>query len=187
MSNAAKKLARQLMADKKKLSVILCLSAVLMLMWGRLMLKQLPRNAVADPPAETQTETSSTSENTSASARTRGRPAAVTIALSDTLARDLFAFDPAEYVKLSDLGNSGDPTGKSGPKRADEQQRLEDEVRQAAQDLVLQSTILGKNPRAMINGRFLTPGSKINGLELREVLPQEVVLTREGVDVRLSM
>lgn len=62
-----------------------------------------------------------------------------------------------------------------------------DAVRRAARGLVLQSTVAGDPPRAVISGQVLQPGERINGLELRQVLPRQVVLESDGVEVRLEM
>jgi hypothetical protein len=53
--------------------------------------------------------------------------------------------------------------------------------------LTLQSTLLGQPPRAIINGRLLVPGDRINGFTLRRITRREVILEMNGFEVRLGM
>ena len=53
MSKVLKQTFRALTADKKKLSIVVVLLAMLLLLWGRLLLKRVPRTAVAEPETTT--------------------------------------------------------------------------------------------------------------------------------------
>ncbi len=53
--------------------------------------------------------------------------------------------------------------------------------------MVLQSTILGERPRAVINGTTVAPGQRIKGFEVKGVMPRRVVLEMNGVEVYLDM
>ncbi|MEX2544239.1 MAG: general secretion pathway protein GspB [Phycisphaeraceae bacterium] len=57
----------------------------------------------------------------------------------------------------------------------------------AAARLRVQSVVGGPRPQAVINGRMLTVGDRIEGFELVSVERRSVVLSYEGVVIRLGM
>ncbi|MFQ5559981.1 MAG: hypothetical protein ACE5FU_05265 [Nitrospinota bacterium] len=60
-------------------------------------------------------------------------------------------------------------------------------VREEAQSLTLYATLTGNNPMANVNGTMITPGDRIQGFTLVHVRQDEVVLTKKGVQVVLSL
>lgn len=182
MSPAIKKLVAQATADKKKLSIMLALVMVGLLLWGRLLLKQVPRTAVADPSETLSAQTDKVIEEARETARKT-----VDIDLPSSLNRDVFALNPAGYARTGKVETTVTQVEKSDPKPADETEQVSVTVLRAAKGLVLQTTMLGEHPRAMISGQVLKPGEKIRGFELKEVNPRDVILEMEGIEIRLEM
>jgi hypothetical protein len=174
MNAALQAKLKSLTANQKKLSALLLLVAVGLLLWGRLLwTQQVPRVVMAHP--EEASGLAPGSEG-SAPANAPAPRATVYVDLPTDLARDLFAAAeaPAPLTPEPD---------KSGPQVADDNQQ----TTPTAKGLVLQTTILGTPPRALINGRLLVPGDRINGFTLRRILRREVVLEMNGIEVRLGM
>lgn len=180
MSESINKIVRQLKADKKKLSLMICLMAFGMLLWGRFLLNKVPRTAVAEPmealavyvPLDTGVEVTPRK--------------AVELTLYRTLTRNVFDLDATGYPRVVKVSADGQVLEKSKGKPVDETEHARS-VRDAAGSLKLQSTMLGDRPRAVISGQVLYPGDKFRGFELNSVHPRHVVLEKEGVRVRLEM
>jgi hypothetical protein len=167
-------LMQKLLADKAKASLMLGLVAVLLLMWGRLMLKQVPRQAVAEPAA------------TAAVSVTRAwAPKVVEFTPPESWSRDLFVVDTGRYAR--NPKNEVKPVAKSDPQPSDE--LLESTVvKKAAAGLTLQTTMLGGDkPRAMIDGQVIEQGQQIRGFTLKKVESRWVVLEMNGIEVELGM
>lgn len=183
------KLRNQLLADKQKLGVMLTLCLVALLLWGRLLMKNVPRTAVADPDQAIAAAVHPTPglHRATADKPTKAAVVVPTYTLSD---RDLFDFNPMHYG-LSDQAETGDkPLAKLEPEKTDEKETERQKrmaVQAAAQQLTLQSTLLGNVHRAMINGVLLEPGEKILGFELTKVQSRQVTLVLDGIEVTLEM
>ncbi len=186
-------------SDRKKLFALLGLVAAGLLLWGRLLTQQVPRTVVAVPPAEggevaaqntAEEADGSSGQIADAQAAMKAAPRRpVAVNLPPKLTRDLFAFDASGYARTATI-TPDEPdirlSGKSDEKPTDDRHQ-DVEVARAASGLVLQTTILGDQPRAMINGQVLRPGQKIKGFELKKVLPRQVMLEMNGIEVRLKM
>ena len=184
MNRPFEKMVRQLAANKTRLSLVIVLVVLTLLMWGRLMLKKLPRNVIARPAAAAASPAGATPSLTVVPST---RDDTVYVDLPDRLGRDLFDLDVQAYRRVPEPVEVPARGGKSLFELADDRLTVAGRVRAAARDLVLQTTVLGDQPRAMISGEFLEVGQRINGLELRKVTDREVVLTQDGVEVRLGM
>jgi hypothetical protein len=178
--NQIKQAIEILSKDKKKLGLVLALMAVGLLLWGRLMLKQVPRTAVAKPAAVAAAANEAPAAVTFASRTT------VHVDLPDVLSRDPFQIDPSGFPRV-EKPEVIQVAEKSDTEPVDEKSEAAALVAKAAHGLSLQTTILGDTPRALINGQLLAPGDKIRGFELKKVLPREVTLEMNGVELRLEM
>lgn len=170
---------------KAQAAFMCALVAVGLLLWGRLLLKHLPRTAIAEP------ETAAVVETKQAAAAPRPR-ATVRFAKPAAVSRDVFTLDSSKYARvvkaeqaLPVVVESVVPE-KSRSETADEQQRIR-EVQRAASSLTLQSTVLGDSPRAVINGVPVTPGKKINGFVVKQIHARFVVIEMNGVEIKLEM
>lgn len=178
------KLKAQLLADKRKLGVMLCLGAVALLMWGRLLIAHDPSKALAS--VQPVTPVTGSPDNPTAVTTAADIPDhAVTVPQASSLKRDLFAFNPSGYRSAKDT-NFGSIQAKSSHKQTDVRERLAD-VRQAAAGLTLQSVMTGEQPRAVIDGKMIGIGDTIHGFTLKKVLDRQVVLEMDGIVVRLGM
>ena len=165
--------------DKRQAGLVLSLTAVGLLLWGRLLLKQVPQTASADEKptwleqAENELVTSSPVNQQ-----------LVELAEPPTPTRDPFLLDPNHYkIKLSE--DSGLKQAKSEEQATDEMQRMA--VVKAAAGLRLQSITQGEVPAAFINGRLIRLGGSIEGFTLLSCDERSAVLEKHGTKVRLGM
>lgn len=185
------RIKRQLIADRKKVGAMLCLLSVALLLWGRLLLKDVPRTAVAQPGAAVAAMDSAPPASSSAKS-SADKNARIEIVLPQfpMSHRDLFAFDPDYFPTVETPVGNTSVVDKSASKSTDDsfrQQQLELAVQAQAKSLTLQSTLLGDVSRAMINGNLLEAGQSIQGFVLKEVRSRAVVLEKDGVEVILEM
>ena len=173
MSPRIRRLMRRLTADKRKLGVMLGLAAVSLLLWGRLILKDVPRTVSANDWA-------------AASSDPFGGPReTVYLDLPPDLKRNLFVFDPKPYKRTK--SEEDDPDGpKTQDPAADESARRAAIVKDA-RELRLASVVSGSKPHAMINGLLVMPGQKIEGFTLLQVSERTVMLEKDGIRIRLRM
>jgi hypothetical protein len=192
MSTDLRKLKRKLMRDKRKLAMLVTLAAFGLLLWGRLLLKQTPRTATAEPGASLAVSTGEDGGYANGDdGRYVGRDVVV-VAMQDRVRRDLFAFDPSFYPKIAVEEEAGidDVPAKSSVNQTDESEReaqKEAAVLAAARNLELQSTMMGANSRALINGTLLKAGEQIKGFTVKAVRNREAILEKDGVEIRLEM
>jgi len=157
------------------------LITVMLLMWGRLLLKEVPRVSSADPipiqqPTAPQPATELTEEN----------QAVVDISGITPLSRDLFDFDPSPYnrTQLPDFPNEQlRPEPESPDSEADVAL-----LRKQVNRLQLQSLMGGNPPVVMIDGRVLTTGDSVNGFQISAIdFSQGTVdFTQDGHTFRLK-
>lgn len=168
----------QLTADKKKLGLIVVLVAVGLLMWGRLLLKQVPQTASANDGPEVAVETGNSSDALDT------KRSLVSLDIPQSLQRDLFLLDPSRYSPTSNK-NDDDDDQKSLSLSTDES--LQTAVVNAARGLQLQSVTLGDVPAAFINGRLVRVNGEIDGFKLLHCDERSAVLIRQGIKVRIKI
>jgi hypothetical protein len=177
-----RQLAKKLTADKKKLSIMVSLAAVMLLLWGRLLLKEIPRTAVANPTLSPVADTF----DPQAMAESKMMLAKVEVDLPQTLSRDLFTLNLAGYVSTQARPIVQVTAEKSDTKPSDEKLKAQ-QVHQAANGLKLQTTINAKEPLALINGHLLREGDSIDGFVLIKILHRHVILKMNGIEINLEM
>ena len=173
------RLIATLTADKKKLMMMLALVMVGLLLWGRLLLKPVPRSAIADPDPKITDVGDGPSNNQS---RPHVDRPTVFVDLSDHAVRDIFAMDSSFYERIqSDTENTGPE--KSDPGNAD---NTEDPDRpQLGLDELTLDALMGNV--VVINGQVVKPGRKIGGWELIKIGHRHVVLQWKDEQVELKM
>jgi hypothetical protein len=168
-------------ADKRKLSLMLALLCLGLLLWGRLLIKDVPRTAEADGLAVASTvavtPVTSTKEQTV-------RPL-VEVSLTRQPHRDPFEINEEGYEKV-ERPKVVVAAPKSEPKQADEPD-IKSLVNKAAANLKLQSVMLGDKPRALINGELVSPGQRIDGFEVKQIRNRQVTLEKSGIVIVLDM
>jgi hypothetical protein len=177
-----KQLLRRLTADKKKLSVMVGLLAVLMLLWGRLILKEVPRTATASPDVTQVSSLFKTAPRLEPSEAVHK----VEMQAPAEVSRDLFAINTDAYATLKIKPVVEQVAAKSVDDSSDEHVKVA-AVMQAVKGLRLQTTMQGPQPLALINGQLIQVGQSIRGFALVEVLPRQVILRMNGIDIHLEM
>jgi len=193
-------------ADRRKSAILAVMMVVMLIVWGRLLFKSDPSIAAASQ-MEIVPELAATAGGARAARDAVVEPAIekptaavnpvdVTDASREP-ARDLFAvswdsFQPALTTNAADV-EPGKPHGFWGRVRAAahaeslrQRQRAEN-VRHQAGALVVQSTVIGREPAAMISGRLVHVGERIGDFELVEITARRVVVRKDGIRVILSM
>ena len=170
---------KQMVADKKKSGAMIALLAIGLLLWGRLLLKDVPKTATAVPKSTAADHARDTLE------LVRDPSPRVEVDWPADLPRDLFALDPSRY-RRTPTDDTGEIEEKSPRSLTDKEVQIE-ALRRRARGLTLQSVITGGEPRAMINGRFMKIGQSVDGFELLEIHERSVILRMQDVKLRLSM
>lgn len=164
--------------DKKQTGMVLGLAAVGLLLWGRLLLKQVPQTASAGekPAWLVEVESEAKPHN--------DQRVEVRLTIPRVLGRDPFRLDAEKYKRtLSEETLVSE--AKYEEVVTDEAKRMA--VVNAAEELRLQSITQGEVPAAFINGRLIRIGSSINGFKLLSCDERSAVLEMHGVKVRLGM
>jgi len=173
-----KQLIEELKSDRKKLGVVVGLVAVGMLMWGRLLLKQVPKTASATDGNQAV----AASDAVDASAKRMRQT--ITLTQPAQMDRDLFLLDPSRYSRTP---NHSDEEFSEKLPGLTSDGALQMAVVQAAVELELQSVTQGDVPAAFINGRLIRVGQSIEGFVLLECDERTAVLERGGIKVRIKM
>ena len=176
-------LIKQLKADRKKAGMLLGLVAMGLLLWGRLLFSDgVPRTAMAVPSlAVPAAENAARADNS-------GPRRDVAATLHTTVTRDLFKIDPAAFPKAEEPEPQKVVVqAKSAPEAVDEQTETRRVVALEAKSLKLKSTLLGSQPRAVINGKLLAKGDTVAGFEVVDVRSRQVTVRKNGVLVELEM
>jgi hypothetical protein len=171
----------QLLAQRRKFGIIMLLFTVALLLWGRLLLKAVPRTATAEPDI-VDSIAAGAADNQNQSVKNRR---VIQVDLPAQARRDLFSFDSTGY-RAAEVRPTEEIVGKSGPLPVDQDEQLA-EVREAAAGLTLQSTVPGEQPYAVINGMVVKVGDEYNGMRLIDVQNRTVLMEYRGLRFRLGM
>jgi hypothetical protein len=190
--------------DPKKAGALVVLVAVMGGMWAKTLLQQQPASAAAgiasltpaaDPltPASSQSPTSNKDRTISS-----GRPAWSSVNLAPAT-RNLFRIDFERYERFGknenpaattqQSGISNDPA-KSGPSPADlkkERQILAANLQSQAAQLRLQTTVMGAEPRALVNGNLVGEGDMVASFRVMKITARGMVIEREGIRLEIQM
>ena len=169
----------ELKASPAKSGVIVVLLACGLLLWGRLLLKEVPRTASANDPIVLNFKAIDQANRAAGLS-----PGALKLEEPPPLARDLFGLDPSRYRRTTGQQEQG-----SGAKTdaLGTEDTLRAAVVSAARHLRMTSVIEGEDPVVMINNRPLRRGDTIEGFTVIQLERRSVVLEKQGVKVRLSL
>ena len=182
-NSAAAKLFNQLAAEKKKTVMAICLIALMVFMWLRVLGKKTPKTtsaAVTAQPGQKNVAQTDSQLNISFVELPiiKGR--------NDGLTRDFFASN-----NWQGFLNEGGYENLSSSREVNEVVKL------AAGSLKLQAIELGKNPRAFIDGKLLSVGDKLfvadgggsNKYEFEVIkIEQNMVFMKSGqIEVKLKL
>ncbi len=176
---------RKLTADKKKFGIMVVLLAVGLLMWGRLLLRQVPRTATAVPDRVQVVTTLPNKTSAHPVKKTVDAWETVTYRPPGSTPRNLFQYDPRPY-KRTTMEVDGVDIAKLPEEASDEAFRIA-AVRKAAAGLTLQSVMKNQVPHAIINGQLVKSGERIEGFEIVQIADRTVLLKKDGIVVRIGM
>jgi hypothetical protein len=185
LSTLQDKLLAQYRAQPGKVMVLAGMSVFGLLLWGRLLLKDPPRVATAEPGTPAAAEVSSTAASGTSS--TTGSSVAV-IQEGPEIRVTVPREGPRDLFRLPQVAQSPEPdeaAPQSRPESTDTPRRIR--VRDLASGLRLQAVMLGREPRAVINGSTLREGQSVEGFRLLRVERRHVDLDMDGVVVRLGL
>jgi hypothetical protein len=141
----------RLAAEKKKTVIAVCLIAVMILMWVRLLVKKGPQSAAAAETAEV------TDRHTGPELKVSFIELPKVAGRNDVLTRDFFTAGNWQDFEGGAEGNSGGMKEVSVvPKDGSEET-----ISRVAGKLRLEAIVLGENPRAFINDKLLSAGDKL--------------------------
>jgi len=180
-----------LLADRKKLGMMVALLAVALLLWGRLLLKRVPQTAVADPNAIVVLDADGNVIAEKDKDDKKVDPKAferkvVIVEIPSFITRDIFA-PGGRFTQATDETGNETSQEKSVDDSADREMQRRMAVRAAATGLTLRTTVEGDKPLALINDKLVAPGEPINGFTLIRVGGRWVLLEMNGIYVRLEM
>jgi ADP-ribose pyrophosphatase YjhB (NUDIX family) len=145
------RIAGRLAAEKKKTVIAVCLIAVMILMWVRLLVKKGPQNAVASETAE------ETAVQTNPELKISFIELPKVTGRNDALTKDFFTVSNWQDFAAGREGNSGGIKEVSVVPR----DGSEETISRVAGKLRLEAIVEGENPRAFINDKLLSVGDKL--------------------------
>jgi hypothetical protein len=185
--------AETLRQDPRKALLLTGLGAVMLVLWGRLLF-----GGGAVRPAGAAIAPDATKSNATDSPAPGGRGAGVAASLNAWLAapismpdRNVFAIKLDYFQQDGPRGDGiSDRLAKSAGSEADqkkERQILIENLRTQAAGLQLQSTVMGAEPRAMVNGTLVGEGDVVAGFRVEKIEPRCIIVEREGIRLQIAM
>lgn len=197
------KIARAMAQDPKKAVVLSVLLTVMGVMWARVMFngKTGPSSAVAASSAEASTD-AKMAISTANNDRIRAELNTWLAGDAPPVARNLFAvkFDyfqqdasrAGQTLRAPEGDGFWDKLAKSMTVQADqkeEQRILIENLRLQAAQLRVQSTMMGAQPKALINDSLVGEGDVVAKSEFRvlKIEPRRIVVERKGIKLAIEM
>jgi hypothetical protein len=191
-------------ADPKKTGVLSVLVIVLLVVVGRLVLsggKSLPNSAAA-ATAAVQANTAKFGTATPApQQQNRTAMAAMqkwALAPVPAVSRNLFAvkieYFPVDGSRTLPLAQTDDGfwqrLEKSMALQADQRDKRENLIanfKDEAAKLRLESTMMGPQPKAMVNGELVGEGSVVANFRIDQIEARRIIVEREGIRLEIDM
>ena len=166
---AASRLFSRLAAEKKKTVIAVCLIALMVFMWARVLAKKTPQSAEAAATAREAGQSNSEFKISFIELpKIKGR--------HDVLATDFFAANGWRNFTRDAEGKNLTGVREVSVVSGDDSEEV---IRRVAQKLKLEAIGLGKNPRAFINNKLLSVGDKLLISEGADMYECEVVEIEE--------
>jgi len=194
---------QSLMADPKKTGFLSVLVVVLLVMVGRMVLsnsgKSLPSSAAA---ASTSNANSTFAPTITAPAAPNRSAVAAMQKWADApvppVSRNLFAvkieYFPVDGSRTSPLPQSDDGfwqrLEKSMALQADQRDKRENLIanfKDEAAKLRLESTMIGPQPKAMVNGELVGEGNVVASFRIVKIETRRIIVEREGIRLEIQM
>lgn len=182
MSNALKKFAKRITANRKQFGIMVALVAVAAFMWGKLILQSAPRSASANVSL-VKKATSPGADSEAQAPATTGRQK-VEVTLSVHSKRDLFRMNMQEFVRIEPSKVIAAPN--SPAQKSDEARRAE--MLAKLTTLKLNSTIMQDEPKALLNGKLFQTGSEpLEGFKVTRITQFSVYLKHSDWDEEFEL
>jgi len=185
----------ELQRDKKKAVILGVLFLITVTLFGKMLLKGSPAPAAADKPAgASPSDSQGGPENDAPKSPPigRGLPDSVTDRavipenLSDMITRDIFRPDEKSFPLVKpDKAKVIKP--KTGSKRVTDKEAKQKQIQAEADELHLESTLTGRRPIAIINGKVVPKDGLIAGFRVAEISLRSCVVEKDGVRLELTM
>ncbi len=184
----------ELRHDRRKATVLAVLTVASFAALGNMLLgSSTPARATAEilPPANYDSALAQTPEldmfdDMLAAKEPQSRHQAYLKQAGHEIVRDLFEPNP-EFFPPEQTPSESRPTVLAEESEHDAVQSHRRAILADAQALVLQSTVISSTPKAIVNGRLMAVGEKINGFEMVAVTPRKCKLSKKGVIVVLKL
>jgi len=211
------KLTEALKREPQKAAVLGTLAVVMVVMFWKTMGGASDPQAAGASPAPLHPATPAQPAQGPAEAGGRARSNDTAVALQEFLSRpisplgrNLFAVQldryptdgsrPVVQQAALPVETFWDELAKSMAARAErmsERQAQEDRIRAAARRLLLQSTVMGSQPKAMVNGQLVAEGDLVKPVTGEEdvaawfrvlrIEPQRIIVERDGIKLTVRM
>ena len=184
-----------LRADAKKTVAITVLAAVMLVMWGRILTGGAPKPAAAMSLQGSRSVTSLSAGGSSHAGASNAALGAWLAGPITTPDRNVFAikldyFQQDGSRQADAPGAISDRIGKSQATQADQKKEREiliDNLRTQAAQLQLESTVMGSQPRAMVNGSLVGVGDVIANFRIQRIEQRRIIVEREGIRLEIAM
>ena len=196
--------ARALSADPKKGVLLSLLLIVLVVVVGRMAMNGRPGPSQASASSAWKGTATDSARNAASSASQRNT-SAISSALRKwsegsvpPISRNLFTVR-IEYFPVSDSRTAELAPGEEGfwsrmeksfriqADQKDKRVNLIANYTAQAQQLKIQSIMLGPTPRAMVNGELVGEGSVVAEFRVLKIEPRRIVVEREGIKLAIDM
>ena len=166
-NNGPDRIVTQLVVERKKVVIALCLVSIMILMWARVIMKKAPKAAGAAQKTDQNDVENGSDSGVDVTfielPRIEGR--------HDVINRDFFASNGWKDFYSNDNKNSNDNIEVNVVSASD----IEEIERIVKEKLKLEAVGLGGSPRALINDKMLSIGEKISILDRNKEYECEVV------------
>ena len=178
MNDLFRRLSYEVKTQKRKAGTLAVLAVAGLLLWGKLLIPTGTQQASGQDPAAAQ-QTGDAEEREPIPEPPS--PKVVRVAVRDSVQHDPFRIRRDRYESAEP-----EPPDPQVDREGERRQRRR-AIRAEAEQLTLQSTLIGQQPQAIINGRPVAPGETINGFRVLEVEPRAVRLVKQDVRVTLRI
>jgi hypothetical protein len=191
--------------DPKKAAVLLVLVAVLGVSWARMRGGSAPQSASAAAAKVSAAATGKKKPSSSPLPRVSDPSARASLeewlgTPIPSISRNLFViryeyFPATDRLRPADsrtenMENFWDQLAKSMSARADQlekRQHLIQNLRREASRLQFQSTVMGLNPKALVNGELVGEGDVVASFRVIKIEARKMVVEREGIRLEILM
>lgn len=182
---------RVLITNRRNLGIALSCCALGLLLWGRLLLKDVQRSAVAVPAEKVEVVVRPEINNEGLRLSENGEGEGLDRAeVAKTLKRDLFSGEITQTTGSEKTAKVTPVKQKSDFDVVDHRDKaiaVEKQIVLEARMLRLTSTVTGGKPEALINGTSYTVSDDVNGFKIVRIGQDHIMIERRGYRLKLKL